>query len=86
MPKLSGWWQVYFKDHPDRANKPGPAWAGDKVKTYCVRCLEQHVAAIELEYDEAVRRGINPMIPRERLAIESHCAHIFYYFQFTTIY
>lgn len=78
MPKSSGWWQKYFKDHPDRANKPGPAWINDKVKTYCLQCFEHHVAMVESEYDEQVRRGINPMIPRERLAIEAHCAYNFY--------
>jgi len=73
MPKSSGWWQVHFQDHPDRANKTGPAWAGDKVKTYCKKCLEQHIAAIQWEFDDAVTHGVNPMIPRKRQAIELHC-------------
>jgi hypothetical protein len=77
MPKTSGWWQAHFRDHPNRADKTGPAWAGDKVKTYCIQCLERHVAAIQQEFDEACARGVNPMIPRERLAIEAHRMYFF---------
>jgi hypothetical protein len=84
MPKTLGWWQAHFKDHPDRANKPGPAWIGDKVKTYCKECLKKHIAMIQSEYDDQVRIGINPMIPRETLAIETHCAYNFYDYDCTT--
>jgi hypothetical protein len=78
MPKIAKWWQHYFKDHPDRANKSGPAWLGDKAKVYCIECFDHHVAMIQSEYDEQIRQGINPMIPRESLAIEAYCPYNLY--------
>ncbi|KAF8154272.1 hypothetical protein B0H34DRAFT_773636, partial [Crassisporium funariophilum] len=76
MPRAPGWWQAYFQDHPQRNNKEltgdASGWVSDKVKTYCFQCLEQHVAEIQMEHDRAIAQGVNAMIPRERVAIESY--------------